>query len=115
MLGENRNFLSLTLAKHFTLIKLNSTTSIFKSQVQARVCSVINGEKLTHPQLMNFNPQGPVAQKIADEVVFRRFQGEGVEFFFKSDLTDPPQIFDAPLLVNTDLSPSRFHFSVGFI
>ena len=27
------------------------------------------------------NPQAPVAQKIADEVVFRHFQGEGVEFF----------------------------------
>ena len=27
------------------------------------------------------NPQAPVAQKIADEVVFRRFQGEGVELF----------------------------------
>ena len=27
------------------------------------------------------NPQAPVAQKIADEVVYRRFQGEGVEFF----------------------------------
>ena len=27
------------------------------------------------------NPQAPVAQKIADEVCFRRFQGEGVEFF----------------------------------
>ena len=27
------------------------------------------------------NPQALVAQKIADEVVFRRFQGEGVEFF----------------------------------
>ena len=35
--------------------------------------------------------------------------------FLKSDLTDPPQIFDAHLLENTDLSPSRFHFSVGFI
>ena len=35
--------------------------------------------------------------------------------FSKSDLTDPPQIFDAHLLENTDLSPSRFHFSVGFI
>ena len=35
--------------------------------------------------------------------------------FFKSDLTDPPQIFDAHLLENTNLSPSRFHFSVGFI
>ena len=35
--------------------------------------------------------------------------------FFKSDLTDPPQIFIAHLSENTDLSPSRFHFSVGFI
>ena len=26
------------------------------------------------------NPQALVAQKIADEVVFRHFQGEGVEF-----------------------------------
>ena len=28
-----------------------------------------------------FNPQTPVAQKSADEVVFRHFQGEGLEFF----------------------------------
>ena len=28
------------------------------------------------------NPQAPVAQNISDEVVFRNFQGEGVEFFF---------------------------------
>ena len=34
--------------------------------------------------------------------------------FFESDLTDPPQIFDAHLLKNSDLSPSSFHFSVGF-
>ena len=27
------------------------------------------------------DPQAPVAQKVADEVVFRRFRGEGVEFF----------------------------------
>ena len=27
------------------------------------------------------NPHAPVAQKVADEVVFRRFQDEGVEFF----------------------------------
>ena len=33
------------------------------------------------------NLHTPVAQKVADEVVFRRFQGEGVEFF-KSDLID---------------------------
>ena len=28
----------------------------------------------------HFNPQAPVAQKVADEVIFRRFQGEGVKF-----------------------------------
>ena len=39
--------------------------------------------------MKNFlNPQAPVAQKTADEVVFRHFQGEGVDFF-KSDLTEP--------------------------
>ena len=53
-------------------------------------------------------------QKIADEVVFLRFIDQGVKFF-KLDLTDPPQIFDAHLLENTDLSPSRFHFSVCLI
>ena len=42
-------------------------------------------------------PSGAVAHKIADEVVFRHFQGEGLEFF-KSDLTDP-----------------LLDFSVGFI
>ena len=31
--------------------------------------------------IISINPQAPVAQKVADEVVFRRFQGEGVEFF----------------------------------
>ena len=30
----------------------------------------------------SLSPHSPVAQKVADEVVFRRFQGEGVEFFF---------------------------------
>ena len=61
------------------------------------------------------NPDTPVGQKVTDEVVFRRFHGEGVEFFFKSGLTDPlPQIFDAHLLENTNLSLSSFHFSVSF-
>ena len=33
------------------------------------------------PSSVEFNPQAPVAHKIVYEVVFRRFQGEGVEFF----------------------------------
>ena len=38
---------------------------------------------------MLINPHTPVAQKVAYEVVFQRFQDEGVQFFFKSDLTTP--------------------------
>ena len=59
--------------------------------------------------MAKFTRRELVAEQAADEVVFRDFQGEGVEF--KSDLTDPHQIFDAHLLETTDLSPSRFHFS----
>ena len=61
------------------------------------------------------SPHTPVAQKVSDEVVFRRFKGEGVEFFLKLDLTDLPQIFNAHLLENTNLSSSSLHFTVGFI
>ena len=64
--------------------------------------------------MLQFNPHTPVAQIVADEVVFDVSKVKE-SIFFKSDLTDPPQIFDAHLLENTDLSPSRFHFSVGFI
>ena len=35
------------------------------------------------------NPHRPVAQKVADEVVFRRFQGEGVEFFLNRTSLTP--------------------------
>ena len=31
--------------------------------------------------IKSVNPHTPVAQKVADDVVFRRFGGEGVEFF----------------------------------
>ena len=56
------------------------------------------------------NSQAPVAQKVADEVVFRRFQGEEVEFF-KSDLYDPPPSdFKCASFEDSNSSPSRFHF-----
>ena len=61
-----------------------------------------------------FQPHAPFAQKIADEVIFRHFTMKESRFF-KSDLTDSPQIFDAHLLENTNLSPYSFHFSVYFI
>ena len=57
---------------------------------------------------MPINPQVPVAQKITDEVVFRRFQGEGVEFFFNRTTLTPLQIFVAYLLENTNI---RFFIS----
>ena len=83
-----------------------------------KFCLIINfqNEKVNSYRGLNihFDPQAPVAPKITDAVIFRRFQGEGVELF-KSDLTDPSQIFDAHILENTDSDPSRFHFSVGFI
>ena len=63
---------------------------------------------MNHFIISIINPQAPLAQKNADEVVFRHFQGEGVEFFLnRTSLT--------PTIINTDLSPSRFHFSVSFV
>ena len=71
---------------------------------------------LIMPELskVSFNPQTPVALKIADEVVFDVCKVKESSFLNRTSLT-PPQIFDPHLLENTDLSPSRFHFSVGFI
>ena len=63
---------------------------------------------------LNFNPQAPVAQKSADEVVFDISKVKESSSLNLTSLT-PHQIFDAHLLETTDLSPSRFHFSVGFI
>ena len=62
--------------------------------------------------LFKLNSHTPVAQNVKDEVVFNVSKAK--ESFF-SDLTEPPQIFDAHLLENTNISPSSFHFSVGFI
>ena len=50
-----------------------------------KFCFIINfqNEKVNSYRGLNihFNPQAPVAPKITDEVLFRRFLGEGVEFF----------------------------------
>ena len=43
-----------------------------------------NSQMKVEPQVILkycLNPQAPVAQKTPDEVVFRRFQRKGVEFF----------------------------------
>ena len=60
---------------------------------------------------LGLNPQAPVAQKIADEVVFRRFQGKGVEFFFNRTSLTPHQIFDAHLLKTIWLSDGFIAYS----
>ena len=46
-----------------------------------RTCYITKFIKKEKKRFDNFNPHKPVAQKAADEGVFRRFQGEGVEFF----------------------------------
>ena len=61
------------------------------------------------------NPQAPVAQKSADEVIFRHFQGEGAEFLLNRTSLTPYQFFEEHLLETPDLSPSKNQFSVGFI
>ena len=53
-------------------------------------------EKIRDKSVIHLNPQASVAQKIADGVVFRRFQGEGVEFF----------------LNRTSLTPLRFSMRI---
>ena len=63
---------------------------------------------------MHLNPQALVAQKLRIRWFFDVSKVKESSFS-KSDLTDSPQIFDAHLLENTDLSPSQYHFSVGFI
>ena len=39
--------------------------------------------------VLQFNPHTPVTQKVADEVVFRCLQGEGVAFFLNSTSMTP--------------------------
>ena len=60
-----------------------------------------------------FNPHTPVAQKVAYEVVFRRFQGEGVEFFLnRTSLT--PSNFGCASFGKYQLKPSQLSFFSGF-
>ena len=60
-------------------LKIRSQSLWIRKSVPVQDLKISPGRVLN---LMKFvNPQAPVAQKIANEVVFRRFQGEGVEFF----------------------------------
>ena len=51
-----------------------------RNPILVKAASSISNSDSVEVKLV-FNPQAPVTQKTADEVVFRRFQGEGVEFF----------------------------------
>ena len=61
-------------------ISLNHAISRRKSRFHFEI-KVNPYELLDVIEMLFFNPHTPIAQKIADEVVFRCFQGEGVEFF----------------------------------
>ena len=63
---------------------------------------------------LQINPQAPVAQKIADKVVFRRFQGEGVEFFVNRTSLIPVRSLMRSF-GKYRFKPLLIHFSVGFI
>ena len=57
-------------------------------------------------RLISFNLHTPVEQKVTDEVVFRRFQGKGVDFFLNpTSLTSPPS--DESVLIRNFLRNGR--------
>ena len=69
--------------------------TIFKWHTESFILIIIvrsNNEQIDKKEILDpLDPQAPVAQKIEDEVLFRCFQGEGVEFFLnQTSLTLPP-------------------------
>ena len=52
-------------------------------KIAYKIVDFYSGRRKSKRSSLKFiiNPQAPVAQKVADELVFRRFHGEGVEFF----------------------------------
>ena len=81
---------------HLTLNFSKFRTTILKPNLKNILTLAMSDEKMIGVTLLymlptknidiQINPQAPVAQKSADEVVFRHFQGEGVGFF-KSDIS----------------------------
>ena len=66
----------------------------------------------------SFNAQAPIAQKVVDKVVFRRFKGEEVEFFLNR--TDPPLRFlmrifwKIPILALLNLRPLKNFVRISY-
>ena len=65
---------------HHHLFLIENSYCLTKRQISLRKHSRICHDYKSK-SFFFLNPQAPVAQKTANEVVFRRFQGEGVEFF----------------------------------
>ena len=62
---------------HSIFRKITTKESLLVEQILGKGRNLCNN---LNSHINNFNPHTPIAQKIADEVVFRRFQGEGVDF-----------------------------------
>ena len=69
----------------WSYLDVTDTIKVITLRTETVDCKTWQGVSEKQPKkifpFFDFNPQAPVAQKTADEVVFRRFQGEGVEFF----------------------------------
>ena len=88
-----RRILQIPLCPEILLFstKINRSffgNSMFIKSIELQKYSII----INFLRIKFFNLQAPVTQKTTDELVFRRSEGERVEFFFKSDLTDPPPL-----------------------
>ena len=67
--------------------------SLSNAGVPKTVHLIISGQNDPRSGFRNLlNPHTPVAQKVADDVVSRRFQGEGVEFFLNQTSVTPPDL-----------------------
>ena len=68
----------LQIAKKLAILSRNVKNEL---ELYPIALSLLNRRGLEGFLANNINPHTPVAQKVADKVVFRRFKGEGVEFF----------------------------------
>ena len=80
-IAKNFRFLNVMSSNYAfpSLIIINSGITRFRGRKSTRFSS--NSDNSLLVAIFNINPHTPVTQKVADEVVLRSFQGEGVEFF----------------------------------
>ena len=69
---------------------------------------------ISNPDFFFVDPQTPVAQKVVDDVVFRRFKGEGFEFFWIGPLW-PPSDFWCASFGKNQFKPFQLSFFSGFL